>query len=372
MADERLEVELRHHLGRIDLDVRFSVGRETLALIGASGAGKSSVLLAIAGLLRPDHGRIVGAERPLFDAEKRVDLPPEERRVGLVFQHGALFPYLSVAQNVAFGLHPRARSKRERSERVGEILERFAIAELANSRPDRISGGERQRVALARAVATSPHVLLLDEPLSALDAVTKSRVAAELSRTLADLRLPTILVSHDLGDVAGLADRVAVMDEGRIVQSGTTAELLRSPASGFVAAFVGTNFFSGVATRAGGVTEVTLDSGVVVASAAAAAGPVGVIVQPWDITLHDAMAGAPSAGPPSADSGQNVLTGSVTSVAPRGGTLRVSVASLPPVVAEVSAEAPGVDGLSRGAMVAAVWLNAATMLVPDDAAAPTE
>ena len=369
MADDRLEVELRHHLGRIDLDVRFSVGRETLALIGASGAGKSSVLLAIAGLLRPDHGRIVGAGRPLFDSQQRVDLPPEERRVGLVFQHGALFPYLSVAQNVAFGLHPRARSKRERSERVAEILERFAISPLASSRPDRISGGERQRVALARAVATSPDVLLLDEPLSALDAVTKSRVAAELSRTLADLRLPTILVSHDLGDIAGLADRVAVMDEGRIVQSGTTAELLRSPASGFVAAFVGSNFFSGVATSVGGITEVTLDSGAIVASVAPATGRVGVIVQPWDITLRDAAAEA-SAVPSSSDGpGQNVLTGAVTSVAPRGGTLRVSVASSPPVVAEVPAEAPGVDGLAPGVMVAAVWSHSATRLVPDAAEA---
>ncbi len=289
--------------------------------------------------------------------------------MGMVFQNGALFPLMSVAQNVAFGLHPRARSKRERSERVGEILERFAIAELASSRPDRVSGGERQRVALARAVATSPDVLLLDEPLSALDAVTKSRVAAELSRTLADLRLPTILVSHDLGDIAGLADRVAVMDEGRIVQSGTTAELLRSPASGFVAAFVGTNFFSGVATCEGGVTRVTLDSGAIVASAAAAVGSVGVIVQPWDITLRDAAAEAPAAGPSSAEPGQNVLTGAVTSVAPRGGTLRVSVDSSPPIVAEVPVDAPGADALVLGGSVSAVWPHSATRLIPDGAEA---
>ncbi len=369
MADDQLDVELRHHLGRIDLDVRLSVGRETLALIGASGAGKSSVLLAIAGLLRLDHGCIAGGGRALLDTQRRVDLPPEGRSVGMVFQNGALFPFMSVAQNVAFGLRPRARSKRERSERVGEILERFAISPLASSRPDRISGGERQRVALARAVATSPHVLLLDEPLSALDAVTKSRVAAELSRTLADLRLPTILVSHDLGDIAGLADRVAVMDEGRIVQSGTTAELLRSPASGFVAAFVGTNFFSGAAMRVGGVTEVTLDSGVIVASAAAATGSVGVIVQPWDITLRDA-AEASAAGALSAHLGQNVLTGAVTSVAPRGGTLRVSIASSPPVVAEVSVEAPGADALVLGRRVSAVWPHSATRLIPDGAGPP--
>ena len=128
--------------------------------------------------------------------------------------------------------------------------------------PTAISGGERQRVALARAVASAPDVLLLDEPLSALDSVTKAQISRELSRWLADLRLPTILVSHDFGDVVGLADRVAVIEEGRIVQVGTTSELLRSPESAFVAAFAGINFFSGMATQRESITEVTLAEGV--------------------------------------------------------------------------------------------------------------
>ena len=216
MADERLEVELRHHLGRIDLDVRFSVGRETLALIGASGAGKSSVLLAIAGLLRPDHGRIVGAERPLFDAEKRVDLPPEERRVGLVFQHGALFPYLSVAQNVAFGLHPRARSKRERSERVGEILERFAIAELANSRPDRISGGERQAVAIARALYFKSDLIILDEPTNNLG-VEETRGVLHFVRSARDSGHSCIFIAHNIHHVFQVVDRIVILRRGVLV-----------------------------------------------------------------------------------------------------------------------------------------------------------
>ena len=206
----------------------------------------------------------------------------------MVFQDGALFPHLTVAQNVGYGLRPRPRGRRKRRAQVGEILERFTIAPLAKSRPGRISGGERQRVAIARAVASSPGALLLDEPLSALDAVTKSRIAGELSRILADLRLPTILVSHDLGDVAGLADRVAVMDAGRIVQVGPIAELLRTPASRFVAAFVGTNYFTGEARRVGDITEIDLDEGPRVVSEEAASGRVGVVVQPWHVSIGHA------------------------------------------------------------------------------------
>jgi ABC-type sulfate/molybdate transport systems ATPase subunit len=355
VTDPHLDVELHHRLGRIDLDVRLAVGRETLALIGPSGVGKSSVLRAIAGLLTPKKGRIVCDGRPLLDTQRRVDLPPEERRVGLVFQDGALFPHLSVAQNIAYGLRPRSGGRRERRARVAEILERFTIAPLADSKPTRISGGERQRVAIARAVATSPDVLLLDEPLSALDTVTKSHVAAELSRILTGLRLPTILVSHDFGDVAGLAERVAVMDAGRIVQTGTTAELLRAPASAFVAAFVGTNYFLGEARRAADTTVIDLDEGGRVVSDDAAVGRVAVVVQPWHVAIGDPAVASPDA---------NALIGPITSVAPRGGTLRVAVASTPAITVDVAADAPVVAGLTVGAVVAATWPPALTRLVP--------
>ena len=354
--NERLDVELQHSIGRIDVDVRLSVGRETLALIGPSGAGKSTVLRAIAGLATPDRGRIVSRGRVLLDTQDRVDLLPEEREVGMVFQDGALFPHLSVAQNIAYGLRPRPHGRRECAERVREILERFTIAALASSKPGRVSGGERQRVALARAVAASPEVLLLDEPLSALDAATKSRVAAELSRTLASLRLPTILVSHDLEDVAGLADRVAVMDAGRIVQTGTTSELLQAPASRFVAAFVGANYFSGRARRAGDLTEIDLDGGGIVVSECAALGRVGVVVQPWHVSL---------ATPTVFEPGVNALTGPVTSVAPHGSRLRVAIASSPPIVADVPSQAAWVSSLAPGDIVAAKWPHALTGLVPE-------
>lgn len=361
---ERLDVELRHRLGRIDLDVRLSVDSGTLALIGPSGAGKSTVLRAIAGLFTPDHGRIVLGGRVLLDTDEGIDLLPEERAVGMVFQDGALFPHLSVAQNIAYGLRPRARSRRERRKRVNEILERFTIASLASAKPSRISGGERQRVALARAVATTPDVLLLDEPLSALDAVTKTRVAAELSSTLIGLRLPTILVSHDLEDIAGLAERVAVMDAGRIVQVGTTAQLLRSPASAFVAAFVGVNYFTGKARRDGSTTEVDLDGAGRISSEDAVAGRVGVVVQPWHVSL----------GEPAGGNARhlNALTGPVTSVAPRGSTVRVSVASTPPIVAELPADDAFAGGLVLGAAVTATWPTAVTKLGPEGAGVASE
>ncbi len=356
MTDSDLDVRVHHRLGRIDLNVHLAVGRETLALIGPSGAGKSSVLRTITGLLTPKEGRIVCAGRVLLDRQRHVNLPPEEREVGMVFQDGALFPHLTVAKNVGYGLRPRPRSRRERRAQVAEILERFAIAPLAAARPARISGGERQRVAIARAVASSPSALLLDEPLSALDAVTKSRIAAELSRVLTALRLPTILVSHDLADVAGLADRVAVMDAGRIVQVGSIAELVRAPASAFVAAFVGTNYFAGEARRVGGLTEVDLDDGARVVSGDAVVGRVGAVVPPWRVTIGD---------PASVEPGGNAVIGAVTSVAPRGGALRVTVAGKPVVVADVPADTPAAAALAKGTIVAATWPYALTRLIPE-------
>lgn len=358
---DRLDVDLHHRLGRIDLDVHLSVGCETLALIGPSGAGKSSVLRAVAGLLAPDQGHIVVGDRVLFGRRAGVNVPPEERGVGMVFQDGALFPHMTVAQNIAYGLQPRPRDRREKQQRVAAILERFTISALASAKPGEVSGGERQRVALARTVASSPDVLLLDEPLSALDAVTKARIAAELSRTLATLCLPTILVSHDFGDVAGLADRVAVMDAGRIVQTGTTEGLQRGPCNAFVAAFVGANYFAGLATRAGRMTQVDLDVGVRLFSQSDVEGRVGVIVQPWHVGL--AAAG-------DSETGFNSLTGPIVNIALRGSRLHVAVASTPPVVADVPAQAAWVSRLSPGDVVTAKWPQALTELVPEGAAGP--
>jgi ABC-type sulfate/molybdate transport systems ATPase subunit len=198
-------------------------------------------------------------------------------------------------------------------------------------------------------------VLLLDEPLSALDSVTKAHISAELAQWLADLRLPTVLVSHDFSDVVGLADRVAVIEEGRIVQSGTTSEVLRAPESAFVAAFAGINFFSGTARRNGGFTEVKVTDEVVIASTDTTTGAVGAIVRPWDVTLSVERLES---------SAVNFLRGLIIQVAEVGSVVRVTVGSTPPIVAEVTTESAARLGLVPGRPIVATWKAAATRLVP--------
>ncbi|WCB94079.1 Sulfate/thiosulfate import ATP-binding protein CysA [Baekduia alba] len=210
------------------------------------------MLRAVAGLLAPDTGRIALGEDVWFarggDRGRRVALPPERRAVGLVFQDYALFPHLTVAQNVAFG---------GTAVRAAELLDRLGIAALAGERPTNLSGGERQRVALARALARDPGVLLLDEPLSALDAHTRAVVRGELGDLLAELALPALVVTHDHRDAIALADRVGVIVDGRLRQLDAPAQLLRAPADAFVAAFTGANVIDGLAVQPWAVTIVT-------------------------------------------------------------------------------------------------------------------
>ena len=269
---ETLELDIAVALRSFELGVSLSIGAETVALVGPSGAGKTTVLRAIAGLRRPDRGRIALGGRAWFDAAAKVDLPPERRSVGLVFQEYALFPHMTVRANVAFGGASDAR--------VRELLDRVQIAHLAGERPGALSGGERQRVAVARALARDPQVLLLDEPLSALDAHTRTVVRGELQDVLAALALPTLLVTHDFRDAAALADRIGVIVDGRLRQEGTAAELVAHPADAFVASFTGGNLLPG---RADGGVEIALDAGGVVRAAEPASGRVGVAVYPWEV-----------------------------------------------------------------------------------------
>jgi len=254
-----------------------------VALVGPSGAGKSTALSVIAGLVRPDTGRVALDDEVWLDTERQVHLAPDRRRVGLVFQEYALFPHMTVRQNVAYG-----------GQRLADqLLERFGIAALASARPGQLSGGERQRVALARALAREPGVLLLDEPLSSLDATTRTAVREELAELLRVLGLPTLIVTHDFEDAVTIADRAGVLVQGRLRQIGTPEELVARPADAFVASFTGANLLRGrVYSSERGVTEVLLESGEIVRSTDTAAGDVDLAVHPWDVKLSHLDHGA--------------------------------------------------------------------------------
>jgi len=235
----RLEVRRRDFTVEVDLHT----ATETLVVVGPSGCGKTTVLRTLAGLLTPAAGRITLGEQVLYDATRGIDVPPEQRRVGVVFQHYALFPHLDVVDNVGYGLPRLPQPERER--RISAALERVRITELAGARPSELSGGEQQRVAVARALITEPRLLLLDEPLSALDVDNRANLRRELAILLHHLAIPTVVVTHDLADADALADRIAVMDRGRIVQTGTPQDVIDHPANAYVAQFTGANVIPG-------------------------------------------------------------------------------------------------------------------------------
>jgi molybdopterin-binding protein len=334
-----LSADFELPLRSFELTLALEVER-TVALVGPSGSGKSSALRSIAGLARP-RGRISLGEEIWLD--ERTFRPPEERRVGLVFQEYALFPHLSVERNVAFG----------GKARVGELLERFRISHLAGARPGELSGGERQRVALARALARDPGVLLLDEPLAALDAHTKDAVRRELQELLAELGLPALVVTHDYEDAAALAETVGVLVEGELRQLATPQEMVARPADGFVASFTGANLLHGsVQLFDDGLTRVRLESGEVVYSTDEAEGEVGVVVYPWDVSIGRVHAD---------DSAMNLIRGEVTSVSQVGNRVRVRVG---PLTAEVTPASVERLGLTRGTRVYASFKATGTRLVP--------
>ncbi|MBI5653711.1 MAG: ABC transporter ATP-binding protein [Chloroflexi bacterium] len=228
-----LQVNLEKHLSQFSLRVAFEIGAEILVLFGASGAGKTMTLNALAGLSAPARGRIALNERVLFDDAARVNVPTRARRVGYVFQNYALFPHLTVRENIAFGV------RAGRATRVDEMLTLTGLAEFANRYPAQLSGGQQQRVALARALAPRPDLLLLDEPFSALDAPTRMELRWELGERQRQFQIPTIFVTHDLGEAYLLADKLAVMERGEILQMDTPGEILRHPCCLPVARAVG-------------------------------------------------------------------------------------------------------------------------------------
>ncbi len=245
--------------------------------MGSSGAGKTSLLRAVAGLEQPREGKIGFGAETWFDAKKRIHLSAEHRRVGYLPQDYGLFPHLTVAGNVRFA----ARGDRP------DLLERMGIAHLAGARPRHLSGGERQRAALARALARDPRVMLLDEPFGALDAISRHQVRDELGDILAQLQLPTLLVTHSFDDATAIAPTIGVIDQGLLVQLGPPAELLRAPANATVAGLVGSNVLDGIATRTPTGSLVRLRDGGALASSTPARGPVQIAVHPWALELAD-------------------------------------------------------------------------------------
>ena len=259
---------------------------ETLALIGENGAGKSTVLRILSGLLRPESGRIVLNDRVLFDAGQRVFLAPEDRQIGYMFQNYALFPHMTARENVAYGLRVRRMPQGAVDARVDELCERMGIAEIADELVTRMSGGQRQRTALARALAPSPELLLLDEPLSALDVRTQEQMRRELASVIRSERIPCVLVTHSIVDALAVADRIAVIERGRIVACGAPEEVIHNPANGFVSSFSeNLNLFRGeVVVSRSGVVCVDV-AGVKIRATTTLSGTVSVGIRPEELIL---------------------------------------------------------------------------------------
>jgi molybdate transport system ATP-binding protein len=306
----------------VDAELAVAPG-SVLALLGPNGAGKSTVLRALAGLVPLDGGRIELAGRCLDSPADRVLVPVADRAVGMVFQDYLLFPHLSAADNVAFGLRAGGLRKGPAREQALAWLDRMGLAAQADARPGRLSGGQAQRVALARALATSPGLLLLDEPLAALDAGTRISVRSDLRRQLSAYAGCTVLVTHDPLDAMVLADELVVLEHGRVVQSGSPAEVARAPRTDYVARLVGLNLYRG---RANGST-VDVDGGGVLSTAEPRSGEVFVTFAPSAVGLHRSRPEG---------SARNVWPGRVAGLEQHGDTIRVQVAAEPPVLADVT------------------------------------
>ncbi len=352
-----LQADLAHTVGDVEIKLAFTVesGR-CLALAGPSGAGKTTVLRLIAGTVELDRGRITLGDAVWVDTATRTSTPPERRRCGYVFQDYALFPHLSAWRNVAYGLRGQHRTQRRATAHA--LLDRFGLANRADARPHELSGGERQRVALARALAPEPDVLLLDEPLSALDPRTRASAARELAVMLHGLAHPSLLVTHDFSEAALLGDEIGVIDAGEIVQTGTASELAAAPASAFVADFTGAVVLTGTARAPrDGLTVVDLDGGGTAASTDAGSGRVALSIYPWEITIR------PAPAPSHDDSAQNRLVARVLSVTEVGNRVRVGLAAGQTLVAEVTTQSAGELAIAPGSEVVASWKATATRLV---------
>jgi molybdate transport system ATP-binding protein len=335
----RLDASVRCTLGALRLDVELhTTGGETIAVLGPNGAGKTTFFRCLAGLLAIEGGRISLDDRLLDDPDSGVFVPAHQRPMGVVFQDYLLFPSLTAIENVAFGLRARGVPRAEARKRALTWLTRVGLDDHAHLRPGALSGGQAQRVALARALATEPRVLLLDEPLAALDAGTKSDVRRDLRRHLSTFDGARLLVTHDPVDAYALADRVVIVESGRIVQSGTLSEVTARPRSRYVADLVGLNLLSGTAERG----MISTEAGGRVVSADPLDGPVFAVIAPHSVALYPAL---PEGSP------RNVWAVTVADVDRLADRVRVSLAGEVPLVAEVTPAAIEQLGLRAGVQI---------------------
>jgi molybdate transport system ATP-binding protein len=323
-----LDATIALRLGTLDLDVSLTVAPgEVLALLGPNGAGKSTILRALAGLVPIDAGRIAVDGVVVDDPAADVFVEPEHRPIGVVFQDYLLFDHMTVLENVAYGLRARGTPAREARARAMEWLERVGLAAYARERPRALSGGQAQRAALARALAGSPRLLLLDEPLAALDVGTRAAVRRDVRRHLDGVEGMRVLVTHDPVDAHALADRVAIVEAGRIVQTGSLADVTTHPRSRYVADLVGVNLLTGtvrdgVLTTAGGTTVVVAD---------AEPGPAYAVIRPHSITITRTA--------PIGTSARNTWPGTIVGIDRLGDRARVAVHGPLPLTAEITVTA---------------------------------
>ncbi|HXO04430.1 MAG TPA: sulfate/molybdate ABC transporter ATP-binding protein [Candidatus Sulfotelmatobacter sp.] len=252
-VDMALDVQIEKQLPDFQLNVAFSASETPLSILGPSGAGKTMLLRCIAGLEQPGRGRVSLHDRVLFDSDQRIQVPARRRRIGMLFQHYALFPHRTVAENITFGLQDLSRE--EKAARLSTLIARTHLEGLAGRYPRVLSGGEQQRTALARALAIDPEALLLDEPLSSLDTHLRSQVEAQLQETFAAYRRPTLLVTHNIEEAYRLGEQLLVLSRGKVAAFGPKEEVFRHPPTREVAQLTGCKNFSRATKNADGSIE---------------------------------------------------------------------------------------------------------------------
>ena len=334
-----LEARIRAGVGAFELDVELAVAAgELVAVLGPNGAGKTLLLRALAGLVPLRGGRVTLDDVVLEDPAQRIRVASERRPIGLVFQDYLLFPHLTVLENVAFGLRARGMARAAAVAEARRWLDRVGLPAEADRRPASLSGGQAQRVALARVLATNPALLLLDEPMAALDASTRVELRRDLRRHLESFHGVRVLVTHDPLEAMAMADRLVILESGRVLQSGTPSEVTQHPRSRYVADLVGVNLFRGRASH----DVITLADGGMLMTAGAADGDVFAVVHPRTVALYRSR---PDGTP------RNVWEGRAVDLDLEGDRVRVRLAGSPPIVAEVTPAAVRELGLDRGDQV---------------------